>query len=209
LQHLDDAKNIVAPVSAGLAGRGSKVHFSGFAEVFGVNADGGVAARGDGGPAVEVNGGGENETLVVVGVFTNEIDATGSAEEASLLLEVTVKPVFNGPRFLELCYPGVWVQRVSPARIGERARWRKRSDTSVSNCRRQYALRGRRAVGKRAGVTVGIGDSGERECSGGTIPDLEIRWDRHPPSCETKSAEVNENTGDKQCSVKPAECVSC
>ena len=56
---------------------GFKINLDLFAEIVGIDDQLIVAARRSGDPAGKINGSGENEALIVIGVLANEIDATG------------------------------------------------------------------------------------------------------------------------------------
>ena len=74
-----DSERIVGPVLLCQGRQGIEGFLDGFMEIFGVDDQLAVGARSNRGPTIEFNGGGQNETIVVVGVLADEIHAAGSA----------------------------------------------------------------------------------------------------------------------------------
>jgi hypothetical protein len=83
-----DASEVIAPV---VLERGSwiiEIHDGGFPQVVSVGMEEAIGARGEGGVDREMDGGGEDEAFVVIGMFADEVDTTwGAGEEGGGAVE--------------------------------------------------------------------------------------------------------------------------
>ena len=82
-----DAERVVAPVIAGLGGQGGSIEGLFFLIVFGVEHDFAIGAGRDAGQGGEVNGHRHDEALGVIGVLTDEVDASRSYKDSGFGLE--------------------------------------------------------------------------------------------------------------------------
>ena len=60
----------------------AEINLRGLVQIRGKNVKRFIVARGDGDPSIKINRSGQCETIVVVGMLTDEINAAGRAKDA-------------------------------------------------------------------------------------------------------------------------------
>ncbi len=111
-KHVGNAEHVVAPRSGAGARQVVEIEFKIAGELFRVNDEFSVVAHGDCNIGREGNGGGHDESVVVVGVFANQVDAAGGAEDSGVIAE----------SLLEVLPEFAYVDRAS-SRTNTHAKW--------------------------------------------------------------------------------------
>ena len=90
-KHAGDAEHVVAPGTGALLGQVVKVELEIAGEFFRVDRSAFDRARGDCDIGGESDGGGHDETVVVVGVFADQVDAAGRTEDSGTIAEALLE----------------------------------------------------------------------------------------------------------------------
>ena len=86
-QDTGDAEHVITPSAGALRGKVVEIKFKVAGEFFRVDHELAIGSRGDRDIGRESDSGGHDEAVVVVGVFADQVDASGRAEDAGALAE--------------------------------------------------------------------------------------------------------------------------
>ena len=86
-KHAGNAQYVVAPPADALLGKAVEIKFEIAGELFGMDDQVAIGPRGDGYIRREAKGGRHDEAVVVVGVFADQIDASGGTKDSGASTE--------------------------------------------------------------------------------------------------------------------------